>query len=265
MTFVSVDGAAPFVDGVVSEGVFDLLYQQYPESQPVLVRLRRPATGRTWTVRLEPTFFPPAGLDGGPVPAFKLLRGDVGYAQVSGFAPSMPDDLFGDLDILAETAKLRGIVLDIRGNGGGSPAAVADLLGAFVHHATSSYDCNLRGQCRPNQVNSSIALLHLPLVVLTDRGCVSACDAFSVAVKDLHLGELVGTRTGGLVSGPADGYILDDGSLLGLPPRHELGPDHELVDGVGVALDYYIPMTAYDLSTGRDPDVAKALQLLGAR
>ena len=260
---VSVDGAPPFVDGTVSEGVFDLLYPTYEESRPVLLSLWRPATGRTWTVRMKPTFFSPSALVYDPVPVSKLLKGDIAYAQVSVFAPGMPQELFGDLQLLAEKAKLRGLVLDLRGNGGGSPAAVADLLGAFVHHATWSYDCDVRGQCQPNQVDSAISLLHLPLVVITDRGCVSACDAFSAAVRDLHLGELVGAPTGGLVSGPAAAYILDDGSLLGLPSRHELGADHEMVDGVGVAPDYYLPMTAFDLSSGLDPDMAKALQLLG--
>ena len=100
-------------------------------------------------------------------------------------------------------------------------------------------------------------------MVLTDRNCVSACDAFSGAVKDLRLGTLVGTRTGGIVSGPADGYLLDDGSLLGLPAKHDLGPEHELINGIGVVPDYYIPLTAQGLSTGHDPDIAKALTLLG--
>ena len=159
---------------------------------------------------------------------------------------------------------MRGLIVDLRGNGGGSPVAVADLLGAFVHHATWSYDCTVTGQCRPNEVDNSVPMLRLPLVVLTDRGCVSACDAFSAGVKDLGLGELAGTRTGGLVSGPAAAYPLDDGSLLGLPPPlTSSGPIDEMVDGIGVAPDYYLPMTAYDLSTGHDPDVAKALQLLG--
>jgi carboxyl-terminal processing protease len=99
--------------------------------------------------------------------------------------------------------------------------------------------------------------------VLTDRNCVSACDAFSGAVKDLRLGTLVGTRTAGIVSGPATGYLLDDGSLLGLPAKHELSAHHELINGVGVAPDYYLPITAQDLSTGRDPDVTKALTALG--
>ena len=57
--------------------------------------------------------------------------------------------------------------------------------------------------------------------------------------------------------------MLDDASLLILPARHAFGADHEILDGIGVAPDYYIPLTAQDLSTGHDPDIAKALTLLG--
>jgi carboxyl-terminal processing protease len=82
-------------------------------------------------------------------------------------------------------------------------------------------------------------------------------------VKDLRLGTLVGTRTAGIVSAPAAGHLLDDGSVLGLPAKHELSAHHELINGIGVAPDYYIPLTAQDLSTGHDPDITKALTLLG--
>ena len=44
--------------------------------------------------------------------------------------------------------------------------------------------------------------------------------------------------------------------------RHELGADHELINGIGVAPGYYVPLTAQDLSTGHDPDITKALTLL---
>jgi carboxyl-terminal processing protease len=50
----------------------------------------------------------------------------------------------------------------------------------------------VHGSCTANYTDSSVPLLHLPLVVLTDRNCASACDAFSGAVKDLRLGTLVG-------------------------------------------------------------------------
>ena len=140
---------------------------------------------------------------------------------------------------------------------------MARLLGAFIHGAVWSYDRDPHGHCTANDTDGGTPLLRLPLVVLTDRNCVSACDAFSGAVKDLRLGTLVGTRTAGIVSAPATGYLLGDGSLLALPARHELSAGHELINGIGVAPDYYVPLTARDLSTGRDPDVTQALALLG--
>jgi carboxyl-terminal processing protease len=49
-----------------------------------------------------------------------------------------------------------------------------------------------------------------------------------------------------------------------LPALHALGADREIINGIGVAADYYVPLTAKDLSEGRDPALAKALALLGA-
>ena len=67
------------------------------------------------------------------------------------------------------------------------------------------------------------------------------------------------------VAAPAAAYLLDDASLIILPARQELSARHELINGIGVAPDYYLPLTAHDLSTGHDPDIAKALALLGGR
>lgn len=256
---VSVNGAPPFADGIISAGVINLLSGPYPAPGRVTVQLHRPATGRTWTVTLTAALYqaPP------PAVSAKLLDGDIAYVQLPGFFPGSADQVLGDISSLAPRAKLRGLILDLRGNGGGTVADPATLLGAFIHGAAWSYDCDVHGNCTANYTDSSVPLLHLPLVVLTDRNCASACDAFSGAVKDLRLGTLVGTRTAGIVAAPAAAYLLDDASLLILPATQELSADHELINGIGVAPDYYIPLTAQDLSTGHDPDIAKALTLLG--
>jgi carboxyl-terminal processing protease len=94
------------------------------------------------------------------------------------------------------------------------------------------------------------------------RNCASACDAFSGAVRDLGAGKIVGTRTAGFVSGPASGYLLNDGSQLILAARHELSAAGEIINGIGVAPDHHIPLTADDLSAGRDPGLDKARALL---
>jgi carboxyl-terminal processing protease len=57
-------------------------------------------------------------------------------------------------------------------------------------------------------------------------------------------------------------YMLDDGSAILLPKYHEIAANKEIVNTIGVAADYYAPMTAADLSAGRDPGLAKAVELL---
>ncbi len=256
---VSVNGAPPFANGIISEEVMNLLFGPYPPPGRVTVRLQRPATGHTWTMTLTPALYqaPP------PAVSAELMDGDIAYVQLPGFFPGAADQVLGDISSLAETAKLHGLILDLRGNGGGYPAEVSQLLGAFIHAAAYTYDCDVHGHCTATYTDSSVPLLHLPLVVLTDRNCASACDAFSGAVKDLRLGTLVGTRTSGLVAAPAAAYLLDDASLIILPATQELSAHHELINGIGVAPDYFIPLTAQDLSTGHDPDITKALTLLG--
>jgi carboxyl-terminal processing protease len=255
---VAVDGAAPFVDGQPDAGVASLLSPQYPDRQAVALTVRRPATGRTWTVTLAPALFRPA-----QTVTATLLDGDVADVALSAFAPDAAKQAIQDITGLEPGRKLRGVILDLRGNEGGSPAEVAGLLGAFEHGTAYSYDCTTPDRCSASYPDASVALLHLPLVVLTDRDCVSACDAFSDAVKDLRLGSLVGTRTGGIVAGPAQGYLLDDNSLVIMPSAHELGAGHETVNGIGVAPDYDVPLTASELSAGKDADLATALTLLG--
>jgi carboxyl-terminal processing protease len=257
----AVNGAPPFVDGIVSQGVLNLIFQNYPRSDTVRITLRRPVNGRTWTVTMKPRLYRPA-TPPGPVVTVTLLDGDIAGIRLAGFAPNAADQVRQAIATLGTGRTLRGIVLDLRGNTGGSPTEVNRLLGAFVHGKTTGYDCDGANNCTANHTDDTVPLLHLPLVVLTDRDCLSACDAFSAAVKDLHLGTLVGTRTAGVVSGPAKIYVLSDNSLIGMPSTHAKGPDGEIINEIGVAPDIYLPITAHDVSTGHDPDIAKALTLL---
>jgi carboxyl-terminal processing protease len=245
---------------VLSPGaIAPLANDTYPLPAHVTLRLYRPATSRTWTVTLAPALYKATA----PAVSAKLLDGNIAYVMLHSFFPGAASQVLTAIASLEKQAKLHGVILDLRGNTGGSTAEVTTLLGAFEHGQAYSYDCDVQDTCTANYPDASTPLLHLPLAVLTDRNCVSACDAFSGAVKDLHLGTLIGTRTGGLVAGPAAGYLLDDGSQLVLPAKHELSARHELINGIGVAPGYYLLLTAWDVSTGHDPDIAKALTLLG--
>jgi carboxyl-terminal processing protease len=259
----AVDGSAPFTDGTPSPGVMNLLNPRYPQRQPVQLTLRWPPTGATRIVTLTPARFSPDPLP--PLVTSKLLAGDIGYVQMYEFYPNAGSEVLAALSKLEKKAKLRGVIVDVRGNHGGAPAGVAGLVGLFEHGRPWGYSCPLTGACTAEYPNSKMPLLHLPLAVLTDRDCESACEMFASAVKDQHLGTLIGDRTAGLTGAATVFFsLLNDGSALQLTTSTVLGPDHEIIDGIGVAPDYYIPLTAKDVATGQDPDIAKALTVLGA-
>jgi carboxyl-terminal processing protease len=256
----SVKGSAPFVDGKATPAIA-ALYPQYPEARPVLLRLLRQSTGRRWSVTLKPGLYQ-RDLAALQVVQSKLLNDDIAYVRLRGFASDAATRVFRAIARLRTGRTLTGVVLDLRGNGGGSPVEATRLVSAFAHGKVTAYQCTVDGNCSTTRTDDTVELVNLPLVVLTDRGCASACEHFSSAVKDLRIGRLVGTRTAGVISGPAQPYLLRNNTALSFPSRHHLGPNREVIDRVGVPPDQYVPLTPEDAAAGRDPALAKALTLL---
>jgi carboxyl-terminal processing protease len=254
---ISVKDVPLMIDGVLSDGVIPWLLEG-PAGKPVKMTVRRPSTNETFTADVTPVRIdlPPRGVES------KLLPGDVAYVKMPGFRGGFADEVFKAIADLRKDRTLRGVVLDLRGNGGGSPNEVSRLLGGWTRSKATSYWCDVKDKCQPNKADETVPLVNLPLAVLTDRGCASACDSFTSTVKDLKLGTLVGTRTAGAVSGPGSGFLLNDSSLIGLPKVHEIGANKEVINTVGVAPDHLAPLTSEALSAGRDPGVEKALSLL---
>ncbi|MEU8251196.1 S41 family peptidase [Nonomuraea sp. NPDC048916] len=255
----SINGSAPFADGKAGPAI-TALYPEHPDARPVRLRLLRQATGRRWSVTLKPGLYP-RDLASLQVVRSKLLDDDVAYVRMTGFTDSA-NRVLRAISRLRTGRTLAGVVLDLRGNGGGSPTEAIRLLSAFVHGKATAYQCTVDGTCETGWTDDTVELLGLPLVVLTDRDCASACEHFSSAVKDLRIGQLVGTRTAGVISGPAQAYLLRNHTLLSFPTKHHLGPNREVIDRIGVPPDHYVPLTPQDAAAGRDLALAKALTLL---
>ncbi|WP_436760512.1 S41 family peptidase [Streptosporangium sp. V21-05] len=256
----AINGSAPFIGGKATPAIA-ALYPEYPEARPVRLRLLRQATGRRWSVTLTPGLFQ-RDLTTLQVVQSKLLDDDIAYVRMTGFAPDSANRALKAIARLRTGRTLSGVVLDLRGNGGGSPTEAIRLLSAFAHGKNTAYQCTVDGTCQAMRTDDTVELLGLPLAVLTDRGCASACEHFTSAIKDLRAGHLVGTRTAGLISGPAQPYLLADNTLLSFPDKHHLGPDREVIDKIGVPPDHHVPLTPKDAATGHDPALAKALTLL---
>ncbi|MEV0829074.1 S41 family peptidase [Nonomuraea rubra] len=256
----SINGSAPFIDGRATSAIA-ALYPDYPEARPVRLRLLRESTGRRWSVTLEPGLYQ-RDLATLQVVRSKLLDDGVAYVRLSGFAPDSAKRALNAIARMRQGRTLTGVVLDLRGNGGGIPAEAVRLVSAFVHGQVTGYQCAVDGTCEAFRTDDTVELVGLPLAVLIDRSCASACEHVSSAVKDLRIGRLVGTRTAGVISGPAQPYLLADNTTLSFPAKHHLGPDREVVDRIGVPPDHHVIPSPRDAAAGRDPVLAKALTLL---
>ncbi|MFI6499493.1 S41 family peptidase [Nonomuraea typhae] len=259
----SINGSPPFTGGTLTPAALAALYPRYPEADPVTLRLHRRDGDRRWSVRLKPGLFQPDP-DTAQTVSGTVLDKTTAHVRLAGFAPDSADRVFKTVARLGTGKKLTGVVLDLRGNGGGSPEEATRLVSGFAHGKVTAYQCAADGACETMRTDDSVPLLNLPLVVLVDRACASACEHFSSAIKDHRVGPLVGTRTAGVISGPAQPYLLSNYTSLGFPSKHHLAPDREVIDRVGVAPDHHVPLTAADAAAGRDPALAKALTLLRA-
>ncbi|MFC4013675.1 S41 family peptidase [Nonomuraea purpurea] len=71
-----------------------------------------------------------------------MADGDIAHLRLSGFAPGTADRALAALADLRKDRRLRGVVLDLRGNNGGAAVEVTRLLSSFVHGKVFSYNDN---------------------------------------------------------------------------------------------------------------------------
>jgi carboxyl-terminal processing protease len=225
-----------------------------PHSRVVTLSVWRPSDRREFSVTVRPAL---SAYD----IAARRLPGGAAYVRIHGFlAASTGQDAIAALRALHTS---HGVIIDLRGNTGGNPQALAELLGGFVHNRVLAINI-ARNRRRQRLVSDdSIALLHQPLVVLVDGGSLSAAEVAAADVRDLRLGRVVGERTAGVVAGAGLPFVLDDSSVLTIDTAAAFGPDGEIIDDIGVPVDREAPLpTPAQLSDGQDPGITAAVREL---
>jgi carboxyl-terminal processing protease len=99
------------------------------------------------------------------------------------------------------------------------------------------------------------------VVVLIDEETGSAAEGFAWYMKETAKAMLIGRTTAGAVLG-AEYFTLPGGWRLGVPTHAGWGPDGKAAIDKAVAPQITVPWTGRDVCEGRDPDIAKALDVL---
>jgi carboxyl-terminal processing protease len=102
----------------------------------------------------------------------------------------------------------------------------------------------------------------IPLVVLVNEGSASASEIVAGAVQDNDRGEVVGATTYGKGSVQLP-QTLSDGSIMRVTIARWYTPDDRTIDGEGLEPDVLVEITDEQREAGADPQLDKAIELLG--
>lgn len=134
-----------------------------------------------------------------PVPYYGMGPDSVGYIQLTTFNGKAVGAVTEAVKSLASTPGIKGLILDLRGNGGGLMESAVDIVGLFVPKGTEV----LRTRGRGNEgekiyrTTTRPVALDLPLAVVIDGGSASSSEITAGALQDLDRAIIVGNRSYG--------------------------------------------------------------------
>lgn len=133
------------------------------------------------------------------VPYYGITGGDIGYIQLSSFTETSPDEVRDAITALKEKHDMKGLILDLRDNGGGLLESAVKILGYFLPKGTEVLRTRGKGVLdeKVYKTSTSPLLPSLPLAVLTDGGTASASEITAGALQDLDRAVIVGNRSFG--------------------------------------------------------------------
>jgi carboxyl-terminal processing protease len=166
----------------------------------------------------------------------EMLAGDIGYVRLLSFGAQTADDLDRELtDLLRQDPQ--GLILDLRGNGGGFLHTAVDVASQFLSEGVVLIERFGDGQETIYEVEGGGRATQIPLVVLIDGGSASASEIVAGAIQDHDRGLLVGETSFG--KGSVQNWIElnDDQGAVRVTIARWYTPDGRQIHEVGLTPD----------------------------
>jgi carboxyl-terminal processing protease len=134
-----------------------------------------------------------------PIPYSGYAGDGVGYIKIETFNEETAGDFNKALQALLADSRVKGIVIDLRNNGGGVLEGAVKVASNFVPKGTEIVTTRYRGdeQTKVYKTTTSPLDLKIPLAILVDYGTASASEILSGSLQDLDRAVIIGERTYG--------------------------------------------------------------------
>ena len=184
--------------------------------------------------------------------------------------PQFDLDEHGVDELMGKAKKRKALILDLRGNPGGSEETLKLLLGYFVDSEEKVGDIKRRKETKPLTVKPRGGGFKGKLVVLIDAESGSSAEIFSRVIQLQHAGTIIGDRSAGAVM-RARNYSYQIGAdtvvfySASITDADLVLNDGQSLEHKGIKPDILVLPTAEDLAANRDPVLARAAELVGLK
>ncbi|MFZ4455781.1 MAG: S41 family peptidase [Bacteroidales bacterium] len=194
--------------------------------------------------------------------AYGILPNNAGYIYLSSFEEG---DWATDIDkILRDLSNTKGLILDVRNNGGGSSNISDVIISRFIStHITETFyykdgTINSQLQIQP----SGFVKYYKPVVILINGASFSCAELLPDLMKQLPNVTTVGDTTGG-GGGSTQFFTLPSRKRIRMPYAFFVqSKDSKMVEWNGIVPDIVVPQTAADVANGVDKQLEQAIKLL---
>ncbi|MBW1846819.1 MAG: S41 family peptidase [Deltaproteobacteria bacterium] len=198
-----------------------------------------------------------------PIESIKsfMLKPGYGYIRISNFTGSTTKDLIKNLEkIESDKTALKGLVLDLRNNGGGLLNQAIKVSDLFINDGII---LSIKGRNEQNtktfKAHSNKAKRDYPIVMLINGGSASASEIVAGALQDHKRALILGTTSFGKGSVQTV-EPLRDGSALKLTTARYYTPSGKSIQAKGIKPDIVVKH-GYEGSTIKDDHMLKEKDL----
>ena len=197
-----------------------------------------------------------------PTVTLTMMEDGMAYVEIVEF-DDVSVDQFAEALAVARGSDMKGLIIDLRGNPGGSLDTVVEMCRMILPEGMVVYTEDKYGHREEHTCDGSREL-EVPLVVLVDGNSASAAEIMAGAIKDYGIGTLVGTTTFG--KGIVQQVIpFRDGSAIKITISAYYTPNGNNIHGIGIEPDVQCPFDGeayYGSEEHPDNQLEKAKEVL---
>lgn len=165
---------------------------------------------------------------------------DYAHIRLSAFSQDVSKDLNKALKEIQDQG-LKGVVLDLRNNGGGLLDEAINVSSQFIDSGLVMKSRDAQGKLKDYPAKRGGAAINIPLVVLINQGSASAAEITAGAFQDNGRALLVGQTTFGTGT-VLNQFGLQDGSAILLATSEWLTPKERVIWHQGIAPDIAVEL-----------------------